>query len=188
MRGGRAGEPDPDSDQGVGKTDLPVGDAVVPEEEHHQEAEQAEEVAGEQREPGAARVHELGRAGRDQHQERSRRQDREPGLERRVAQHVLEELLADEHRAHERPEHDHPRRGGDPEDAAPGHVEVVERVLRTTLADHEGDERRERDGRQPEGQRSHVRHGREVDREDERRDEDRRTGSRRGCRPGRSPR
>ncbi len=46
------------------------------------------------------------------------RQDRGAGLERRVAEHVLQELLADEHRAHERAEHDDARARRDPEDAA----------------------------------------------------------------------
>ena len=45
------------------------------------------------------------------------RQDRGPGLERRVAEHVLQELLADEHRAHQRAEDDDPGAGGDPEGA-----------------------------------------------------------------------
>ena len=50
------------------------------------------------------------------------------GLERRVAEHVLQELLADEHRAHQRAEHDDPGARGHPEDAAARDVEVVERV------------------------------------------------------------
>ena len=44
-----------------------------------------------------------------------RGQDRQPGVERRVAEHVLEELLADEHRAHQRAEDDDPGHGRDPE-------------------------------------------------------------------------
>ena len=57
-------------------------------------------------------------------------QERRAGLERRVAEHVLEELLADEHRAHQRAEHDDPRAGRDPEDPAAGDVQVVERIAR----------------------------------------------------------
>jgi hypothetical protein len=41
--------------------------------------------------------------------------ERQPGLDRGVGQHVLQELLADEHRAHQGPEHDDPGAGGDPE-------------------------------------------------------------------------
>ena len=39
---------------------------------------------------------------------RARRDDRCPGLKGRIALHVLEVLLADEHRAHQRAEHDDP--------------------------------------------------------------------------------
>jgi hypothetical protein len=44
------------------------------------------------------------------------------GVERRVAEHVLHELLADEHGAHQRPEDDDAAQRRDPEDAAPGDV------------------------------------------------------------------
>ena len=62
-----------------------------------------------------------------------------------VAEHVLEELLADEHRAHERAEDDDPGAGRDPEDPPAGDLEVVERVRGTTLLPHEGRRSRERD-------------------------------------------
>ena len=74
------------------------------------------------------RLDELGRARRDEHHEERRGQDREAGVERRVAEHVLQELLADEHRAHQRAEHDDPRAGRDPEHPPAGDVQVVQRV------------------------------------------------------------
>ncbi len=94
------------------------GDVLLPEQQHREEPEQAEDVADEQREPGAVRLDEPRGARRDQHHAHRRRDDRQPGVERRVAEHVLEELLADEHRSHERPEDDDPGAGGDPEDPA----------------------------------------------------------------------
>ena len=54
-------------------------------------------------------------SGRDGHQEDDRRQDRGAGLERVVAEHVLEVLLVDEGDAHERPEHDDAGARRDPE-------------------------------------------------------------------------
>ena len=54
-----------------------------------------------------------------------------PGVERRVAEHVLQELLADEHRAHQRAEHDDARRSAATQKIAAGRdVEVVERDAR----------------------------------------------------------
>ena len=51
-----------------------------------------------------------------------------------VAEDVLQELLADEHRPHERAEDDDACTGRHPERAATGDVEVVERVGRPLLA------------------------------------------------------
>ena len=65
----------------------------------HRNASEEEDVAAEQREPGAARLDELrGSRSDDDHHER-RREDRRACLERRVAVDVLEVLLAHEHRA-----------------------------------------------------------------------------------------
>ena len=105
---GVPGEPDADADERVAEADLPVRAALLPEQQHGEEAEQAEHVAGEQREPRSPGLDELRRAGRDEHHEHRGRQDGEPGVERGVAEHVLQELLADEHRAHQRAEHDDP--------------------------------------------------------------------------------
>src|SRR4051794_22345547 len=117
VRCGRAGEPDADPDEHVGETDPPVGHVRLPEQQHRREGEEQEHVAAHEREAGAARLDELGRARRDEHHEHDRRQERRPGLQRRVAEHVLQELLADERGPHQRAEHDDPRTGGDPEDA-----------------------------------------------------------------------
>ena len=82
------------------------------------------------------RLDELRRARRDDHHAR-----RPPGgspspaSSGRVAEHVLQELLADEHRAHQRAEHDDAGARGDPEDAPARDVEVVERDSRPALAD-----------------------------------------------------
>ncbi len=97
-----------------------------------------------------------------------------PAVERRVAEHVLKVLLADEHRAHQRPEDDDAGQGRNPERRPGGDVEVVQRVLGPSLTDDEGDRGRDRDERQADDQRPHVRDGREVDRQDQRPDEQRR--------------
>ena len=70
-----------------------------------------------------------------------RRQNREAGIDRRVAQHVLQELLADEHGAHQRTHDDDAAHGRHPEGRACGDLQVVERVLGAALADDEQDER-----------------------------------------------
>ena len=51
----------------VAEADLPVRDALVPEQQHRDEAEQQNDVADQQREAGAARLDELRRARRDEH-------------------------------------------------------------------------------------------------------------------------
>jgi hypothetical protein len=91
-----------------------------------------------------------------------------------VAEHVLQELLANEHRPHQRAKHDDPGAGRHPEDAPPGDVEVVQRVGHAARPDQEGDPRGDRDHRQPEDQRTLVGHGGEVDRQDQRRHQQRR--------------
>ncbi len=120
--------PMPTSD--VGERDQPVGRVLLPEQQHDHEAEQAEGVADQQREPGPVALDQLRRAGRDHDQPEGRRDDRRAGLERRVAEHVLQVLLADEHRPHQRAEDDDPGQGRDPEDPPGGDREVVERDAR----------------------------------------------------------
>ena len=114
---------------------------------------------------------ELRGARRDKHHEDACRDDRGARLDRRVAEHVLQELLAEVGSAHERAEDDDPGAGGDPERRAGGHVEVVERVPRATLPDDEeegrdgcGPQQREREGLL-------VRYRQEVDRDDQPADE-----------------
>ena len=143
----------------------------LPQEQHRGEGEQQRRVAAQEREPGAARLDELGRARRDEHHEDDRGQERRARFERRVAEHVLQELLADERGAHQRAEHDDPRARRDPEDPAPGDVQVVQRVPRAALTDVEADQRGRGDRRQPDRQRPLVRDRGEVDREDQRRDQ-----------------
>ena len=113
------------------------------------------------------RFDELRRPGRDQHHEDHRRQDRRPGLHGGVAEDVLQVLLTDEHRAHQRPEHDQPGARGDPERAARRDVQVVQRYGRATLADDERDQRRDGDGAEADGESALVRHRGEVDGENE---------------------
>ena len=168
VRGRRPGEPDADPDEDVGEPDLPVGAALLPEEQHPEEGGEEEDVAEEQREAGAPRLDELRRARRDEDHEDDRGQDRGTGLDRRVAEHVLQVLLADERRRHQRAEDDDPGAGGDPERRAGGDLEVVERVLRPPLADQEGDRRGCGDREQAEREGALVGHRREVDPEDQR--------------------
>ena len=168
MRGRRPREADADSDEEVGEPDLPVGAALLPEEEHREEGEEESDVAAEQREAGSSRLHELRGARRDEDHEDDRRQDRGAGFDRGVAEHVLQVLLADERRRHQRAEDDDPGAGGHPEDSAGGNVEVVERVRCAALAEVERDPGRERDGEQADRESALVRDRREVDPEDER--------------------
>ena len=55
-RGGGAGEADADPDQQVAEPDHQVGGALVPEHQHLEEGEQAEDEAEQQREAGAVRL------------------------------------------------------------------------------------------------------------------------------------
>ena len=94
------------------------------------------------------------------------------GLQRRVAEHVLQELLTDEHGGHERAEHDDAGARGDPEDAARRHVEVVQRIPGAALPDEERDPGGDRDRSEPDRDSPLVRDRGEVDRDDEGADED----------------
>ncbi len=174
MRRRGPGETDPDSDERVAETDLPVADVLLPEQDHRQETEQDEDVAQEQREAGAARLDDLGRARRDEHHAERGRKDREPGIERRVAEHVLEELLPDEHRAHQRAEDDDSCAGRHPERRPCGDREVVERVPCAALAEVEEPEPDHGDDREHDRQRRRVGNRREVDRQDQRTHQDQR--------------
>ena len=133
-RGRRAGEADADADKGIAQPDHPVGDALVPQQEHGDEAEQDEEVAGQQREAGAARLDQLGRARGDEDHEEGGGQNGKAGGDRRVAKHILQELLADEHGAHQRAHDDDAAHRRHPEGGSGGDLEVVERVLRRGAA------------------------------------------------------
>ena len=148
------------------------GECVGPQHEHGEEPEEAEDVAHEEREPRAVAVDQLGRPRRDEHHADDGRQDRGPGFERRVAEHVLQELLTDEHRAHQRPEHDDARAGGDPEGAPRRDVQVVQRrPARGAAACTNPPSASDREDHEEEHRRALVRHRREVDREHDRRDE-----------------
>jgi hypothetical protein len=172
MRRRRPCQADADPDEDVGEPDLPVGDALLPEEQHPEEGEQQEDVADEEREPGPSHLHELRRARSDEDHEDDCGQDGGAGLDGRVAEHVLEVLLAHKRRSHERAEHDDPCARRHPEDPPGGDVEVVERVPRAALPEDEPDPGRDRDGEQPDRQGSLVRDRREVDPEDQRPDHD----------------
>ena len=163
MRGGRPREADTHAHERVREPDLPVRRAFVPQHEHGDEAEQAEDIPEEQGEPRAARLDELRGSGCHDHHRQHGREDRRAGFDGRVVEHVLEELLADEHRAHQRTEHDDPGARGHPEGAACRDVEVVEREPCPSLAEVEADECRERDGTQAERERALAGNRREVD-------------------------
>jgi hypothetical protein len=88
---GGAGKPDADADadECVAEPDLPVGEFLLPEEQHREEAEHAEGVAHQQYESGAERLDELrGVRGDDDHAD-GRGDDRQAGLQRRVSEDVL---------------------------------------------------------------------------------------------------
>ena len=172
MGRGSARETDPDSDERVCEADLPVRAVLPPQHEHPAEGEQEEYIAREQCEPGSARLDELRRTRRDQDHEHDGRQEGGPRGERRVAEHVLEVLLAHERRAHQRPEHDDPRTCRDPERPAPGDVQVIQRVPRASLPEGEGDQRGERDRGHAQREGALVRNRSEVDRQDQRSHQD----------------
>ena len=98
-----------------------------PKQQHRDEAEQAPDVPDEQREAGALRFDELRRSGRDQNHENHRRKVSPRRPQRWSSPGRSAVLLPDEHRAHQRPEHDQPGAGDDPNDAARGDVQVEQR-------------------------------------------------------------
>ena len=79
-----------------------------------------------------------------------------PACHGRVTEHVLHELLADEHRAHQRAEHDDAADGGHPEGGPRGDLEIIERVLGAPLADDEEHQGHRGDGKQAQHQLAHV--------------------------------
>jgi hypothetical protein len=172
VRGRGAGEPDPDPDEGIGERDLPIRGVVSPERQHRGEGEHEEHVAAQQREPGAAGLDQLGRARCDQDHEHDGGQERGARLQGGVAEHVLQVLLADEHRPHQRAEDDDAGAAGDPEDAPTGDVQVVQGIRSSALAEDERRRGHQRDACETECERALVRHWREVDREDQRADQD----------------
>jgi len=158
---------DTDTHQGVGETDLPVRDVLFPEQQHRQEGQEAEHVTDEQREAGTFGGDELRRPRRDQDHHHGRGNDRQAGVERRVVEHVLQELLADEHRAHQRPEHDDAGAGGHPERGPRGDGQVVERIRGAPLPHDERHPGCQDDHREGQHQLRTVGHRRKVDGEDQ---------------------
>ncbi len=134
---GVPGESDACPDEGIADAHDPVRDALVPEEQHHDEANEAEAVPDEQREPGTPLIDELRRSRGDKDHEQGCRQDGRSRLEGRVAEDVLEELLTDEHGAHERPKDDDSGERGDPEDPPRSDGEVVEGICNPALSNEE---------------------------------------------------
>src|SRR5262249_30881060 len=88
-----------------------------------------------------------------------------------IAEHVLEELLTDEHRTHQGAEHDDSSYRGHPEHPTPSNVQVVQRMVCPPLADDECNRRRDRYRSQPERHRSFVRDWRKIDGKQKRSDE-----------------
>ena len=161
--GGRPGETDADPDERVREPDERVRAALLPQEQHRAEPEQNEDVAKEQREPAPRASTSLAERGATRIIASAAGMIDRARVERRVAQHVLEELLADEHRAHQRAEHDDARDGSDPEDPPARDLEVVERVRGAALPDDERDARGDDDDREADDERAHVGDRREVD-------------------------
>jgi hypothetical protein len=73
----------------------------LPQEQHRQEAKQDEHIAEEQCETGTSLLDQHGGTRRYQNHRDRRGQDRETGAHCGVTKHVLQELLPDEHRAHQ---------------------------------------------------------------------------------------
>lgn len=73
MGGGGACEAGADADERVAERHLPVGDVPLPEQQHREEAEHDERIAGEQRETCAMPLGELCGAGADEHPDRGRK-------------------------------------------------------------------------------------------------------------------
>src|SRR2546429_693190 len=82
----------------------------------------------------------------------------EAGVDGRIAEHVLQELLPDEHGSHQRAEDDDPRAGRHPEGRASRRAQVVERVPRPALPDEERDQARGGHGEKSHDERRLVRH------------------------------
>jgi hypothetical protein len=119
-------------------------------------------------------VGEPGRQWRECHHAHGRREDGYPGAQRRVAEHVLQELLAHEDRSHQRPEDDDAAHRCHPEDPPPRHVQVVEGRPGPALAEEEPGPRGQRGQGRAEGQRTRAGDGREIDRYDQGRNENHR--------------
>src|SRR5208282_717783 len=128
---------------GVPANPTPI-DALLPKHEHREEAQQAKRIAGEQRNPRATRIiHEPRRIRGGQHHQDDPRQDRKSGFKRRIPEHVLKELLADEHGAHQSAEDNTAGRRRDPKNPSGGNVQIVERRARPVLPEEECDPRGE---------------------------------------------
>ena len=72
------------------------------------------------------------------------KQRRQAGLHRAEAEHVLHELLPDEHRPHQRAKDDDAGHRGHPERGPAGHLQVIQRILSAALPDdkqHPGNRR-----------------------------------------------
>lgn len=80
-----------------------------------------------------------GRTRRSQDHEDRRRQDGETGIQGRIAKHILQELLADKHRPHQRTKDDDAGQSRHPEGGATGNVKVIQRVPGPPLPDDEQD-------------------------------------------------
>src|SRR3954449_9083100 len=112
------------------------------------------------------RLADRGATRRDEHHGDACGDDRGACLDRRVAEHVLQVLLAEVGGAHQRAEDDDPRAGGDPERRTGCDLQVVEGVRCATLPDDEEDGRDGCDREQREGERLLVRDWEEVDCDD----------------------
>ena len=97
--------------------------------------------------PWCRSARRAGRDRRDDHQRRARRRDADPGLERRVAEHELQVLRQEEHRAEQGEEHERDRRARGGEARVLEERDVEHRVVGVELPAtnaHQHDDRRSR--------------------------------------------
>ena len=139
----------------------------MPQQQHHQEAKGDEHVAQDQRGSRTAGLNHLCRQAGNQDHGDGDGQDRRASLLGAVAQHVLKELLADEHRSHPRAEDDDSGHGSHPEGTSGGDVQVVQRAAGPQLAEGERDKAEHRDHGKAENEGGRVWHDREVDAQDQ---------------------
>jgi hypothetical protein len=134
------------SDEKEACSDQPIRGVLTPQQRSEKSGEY-ERIAGQHRRTRAPGRDHSRRPGRHQQERGSSGDDRQARFDGVVTKDVLQELLADEHRAHQRAEHDHAGEGGNPEGAPRRDAKVIKGCACRSLAP---DERRKSDHRHAE--------------------------------------